>query len=86
MRGRKRKPTKEIHGFTVPNPPPKATHVVLDTDCKKKATVNIKDFDTLHGTAGFFHYIQKNNKGKIIEIWNQHWRWTGEEVMWEFDM
>ncbi len=85
-RGRKRKPTKEISGITVPNPPKKATHVVLKTDCGNKATVRIKDFDTLLGTSGFFYYIQKNNGGKVVEKWNEWWRWSGKEVAWEFDM
>ncbi len=85
-RGRKRKPTKEVSGLTIPNPPKRATHVVLKTDCGRSATVIIKDFDTLMGVSGFFHYIRKDNKNKQVEEWNDNWRWSGQEVVWEFDM
>lgn len=85
-RSRKRKPTKKICGYTLPNPPKGATHVVLACDDKKKAIVSIKDFDTLDGSAGFFHYIKRNPNGKLLEKWPDTWRWTGKEVVWEFDM
>ena len=77
---RKRGLTKKIQGLIIPNPPVKATHVFLLTDCGKKAEVAIKDFETLIGTSGIFKYTQKNNKNKTIQAWEEYWVWTGQEV------
>ena len=79
---RPRKATKEMNGITIPNPPKKATHVLLLVENGKKATVNIKDFDTLLGTKGSFQYIQRDNRGKTIQKWGDLWKWSGEEVVW----
>lgn len=79
-RGRKRAETKKIQGLTIPNPPAKATHVLLMTKLGKKAEVAIKDFETLIDTSGIFKYTRKDYKGKTIQIWDDHWKWDGKEV------
>jgi len=77
----KRKPTKKICGYTVPNPPRSATHIALETPCGRRACVAIKDFDTLRDCEGTFSYIRKDRKGKTLEKFPEVYNWTGSEVL-----
>ena len=80
---RKRKPTRQICGYTVPNPPRTATHVALDTEDGKKAVVRIEDFNTLEGSAGTIFYVRKDHKGRVTEEFPNKYIWTGKEVLFQ---
>ena len=66
-------------GIILPRPPSKATHIML-TDGSKKAVVAIKDADTLIGVQGSIKYLRRDNKGKVLEVFDSVYTWNGKEV------
>ena len=54
-----------MKGFEVPQPTKEATHAYLLTPNKKKATVPLKDFDTLAGAAGKVTYGRYPREGWV---------------------
>ena len=63
-----------MKGFEVPLPAKEATHAYLFTTNKKKATVPLKDFDTLIGSAGKIAY------GRYIRA---GWLQCGKTFKWD---
>ena len=64
----------------IPQPPTHATHVWLQCSKTRKAIVPIKDFDTLWGVDGHFHFVRCDNKLNIKEKYKGKWFWTGRAV------
>ena len=63
-----------MKGFEVPQPEKDATHAYLFTPNKKKATVPLKDFDTLVGTEGKITYGRYTRSG---------WQKCGKAYGWD---
>jgi len=68
---------KKIH---VPRPPKHATHVVLEADEGGRATVALRDFDTLWGCGGWITFKRLDNKLKVKEEYPDEWYWTGTYI------
>lgn len=69
----------------IPRPPSRATHVHLEcvderTGAKQRATLPIRDFDCLDGTAGEFHYLRMDKSRKVIEKYPDKYQWDGKKV------
>jgi len=69
-------PNKNI---IIPRPPTHATHVHINVG-SKKAVVPVRDFDVLYGVDGWFHFIRKDKKGKVIQKYDGEWYWNGRNV------
>jgi len=87
MEGRKtympfeKKPYKKIGDIYIPRPPLGATHIFFESPDKKKATVAIKDVDTLLGSAGIIKYLKLNNKNKVVvKRFEKEYNWNGKEI------
>ncbi len=68
-----------MKGFEVPQPPKIATHAYLLTANKKKATVPLKDFDTLAGAAGKITYGRYTRQG--WEKIGKGFQWDGKKAI-----
>lgn len=73
----KKKPYRVYNDIRVPNPPFGASHMVINCWDNKKATVQIKDVDTLIGTEGWIHFVQYNHKNKLIKEFEKQYFWNG---------
>ena len=72
-----------MKGFEVPLPAKDATHAYLFTANKKKATVPLKDFDTLIGTIGKITYGKYSGVGRS-RAWarcGKAFDWNGEKAV-----
>ena len=73
----KKKPYRVYNNIRVPNPPFGASHMVINCWDNKKATVQIKDVDTLVGTEGWVHFVQYNHRNKLIKEFEKQYFWNG---------
>ena len=76
----KKKPYRKVGDIYLPRPPVGATHIFFRSDDKGKATVAIKDVDTLLGSVGTIKYLKLNNKNKLVKTHEEEYRWDGHEV------
>ena len=63
----------------LPRPPSTATHIMF-IDGSRKAIVAIKDADTLVGVQGVLKYLRRDNRGKVLEVFDTVYTWNGKEV------
>ena len=73
----KKKPYRVYNDIRVPNPPFGASHMVINCWDNKKATVQIKDVDTLIGSEGWVHFVQYNHKKKLMKEFDKDYYWNG---------
>lgn len=76
----KKKPYRKVGNIYLPRPPTGATHILFRDDEKKRATVAIKDVDTLLGSAGTIKYLKLNNKNKLVKRFDEEYDWDGGRV------
>ena len=76
----KKKPYRKVGDIYLPRPPTGATHVFFQSKDRKKATVTIKDVDTLLGSVGTIKYLKLNNKNKLVKRFDDEYSWNGEGV------
>ena len=76
----KKKPYRKVGDIYLPRPPVGATHIFFRSDDKGKATVAIKDVDTLLGSVGTIKYLKLNNKNKLVKTFDKEYNWDGEKV------
>ena len=62
----KKKPYKKVGDIYLPYPPAGATHILFETTRNRKATVAIKNVDTLLGSVGTIKYLKLTNKNKLV--------------------
>ena len=75
-----KKPYKKIGDIYIPRPPSRATHILFKSFDKKRATVAIKDVDTLLGSVGTIKYLKLNNKNKLVKTFDNEYGWDGEKI------
>jgi len=75
-----KKPYKKVGDIYLPRPPTGATHILFQCPEKKKATVSIKDVDTLLDSVGTIKYLKLNNKYKLIKDYDREYNWNGRGV------
>ena len=75
-----KKPYKKIGDIYIPRPPSRATHILFKSFDKKRATVAIRDVDTLLGSVGLISFLKKDNKNKVVERFEKEYNWNGKEV------
>ena len=68
-----------MKSFEVPLPTPDATHAYLFTANKKKATVSLKDFDTLVGSSGKITYGRYARAGWLPL--GKGFKWDGKKAI-----
>lgn len=68
-----------MKGFEVPQPTKEATHAYLLTPNKKKATVPLKDFDTLAGAEGKVTYGRYTREGWVK--CGKSFNWDGSKAV-----
>jgi hypothetical protein len=68
-----------MKSFEVPLPAKEATHAYLFTKDKKKATVPLKDFDTLVGSAGKITYGRYVRTGWMAV--GKAYKWDGKKAI-----
>ena len=68
-----------MKSFEVPLPAKEATHAYLFTTNKKKATVPLKDFDTLIGSAGKITYGRYIRAGWLA--CGKAFKWNGKKAV-----
>jgi hypothetical protein len=76
----KKKPYRKVGDIYLPRPPMGATHILFRSDKKQRATVAIKDVDTLLGSVGTIKYLKLNNKNRLIQTYEKEYRWDGHGV------
>tara|TARA_B100000959_G_scaffold259744_1_gene295598 strand:+ start:1450 stop:1710 length:261 start_codon:yes stop_codon:yes gene_type:complete len=76
----KKKPYRKVGDIYLPRPPTGATHIFFQSDDKKRATVAIKDVDTLLGSVGAIKYLKLNNRNKLVKTFDREYHWDGEKV------
>jgi len=76
----KKKPYRKVGDIYLPRPPTGATHIFFRSADKKKATVAIKDVDTLLGSVGIIKFLKLNNKNKLVKTYEEEYHWDGHEV------
>ena len=76
----KKKPYRKVGDIYLPRPPTGATHVFFQSNDRKKATVAIKDVDTLLGSVGTIKYLKLNNKNKLVKRFDDEYSWNGKGV------
>ena len=76
----KKKSYRKVGDIYLPRPPTGATHVFFQNGNKKKATVAIKDVDTLLGSVGTIKFLKLNNKNKLVKRFDDEYSWNGEGV------
>lgn len=76
----KKKPYRKVGDIYLPRPPTGATHILFRTDDRKRATVAIKDVETLLGSVGIIKFLKLNNKNKLVKTYEEEYRWDGHEV------
>ena len=75
-----KKPYRKVGNIYLPRPPAGATHILFQSDNKKKATVAIKDVDTLLGSVGTIKYLKLNNKNKLVKRFDDEYSWNGKGI------
>ena len=75
-----KKPHRKVGDIYLPRPPTGATHILFKTFDKKRATVAIKDVDTLLGSVGTIKYLKLNNKNKLVKTFDNEYGWDGEKI------
>tara|TARA_B100000131_G_scaffold323091_1_gene379757 strand:+ start:1287 stop:1559 length:273 start_codon:yes stop_codon:yes gene_type:complete len=75
-----KKPYRKIGDIYIPRPPTGATHIYFKCDSGGKATVAIKDVDTLCGVSGLINFLKLDNKNKVVKKFEKQYNWNGEEV------
>lgn len=75
-----KKPYRKVGGIYIPRPPTGATHILFKCASGGKATVAIKDIDTLCGSAGLISFLKLNNKNKVVKKFDKEYNWNGKEV------
>ena len=76
----KKKPYKKVGDFYLPYPPAGATHILFETTRNRRATVAIKNVDTLLGSVGTIKYLKLTNKNKLVKKFDKEYDWDGEKV------
>ena len=76
----KKKPYKKVGDIYLPYPPAGATHILFETTRNRKATVSIKNVDTLLGSIGTIKYLKLTNKNKLVKKFDKEYHWDGEKV------
>jgi len=76
----KKKSYRKVGDIYLPRPPAGATHIFFQSDNKKKATVGIKDVDTLLGSVGTIKYLKLNNKNKLVKRFDKEYSWNGKGI------
>ena len=77
----KKKPYRKIGDIYLPRPPMGATHILFQSeDKKKRATVGIKDIDTLLGSLGTIKYLRLDHKNKLVKKFDEEYNWDGKEI------
>jgi hypothetical protein len=76
----KKKPYKRIGDIYLPRPPTGATHILFQCNDRGRATVAIKDVDTLLGSIGTIKYLKLNNKNKLVKTFDKEYHWNGREI------
>ena len=76
----KKKLYRKVGDIYLPRPPAGATHILFQNGDRKRATVGIKDVDTLLGSVGTIKYLKLNNKNKLVERFDEEYNWNGEKV------
>jgi len=77
----KKKPYRKVGDIYLPRPPTGATHILFETLVgNKRATVAIKNVDTLLGSIGTIKYLKLNNKNKLVKRFDDEYSWNGEGV------
>jgi len=75
-----KKPYKKIGDIYIPRPPTGATHILFKSLDKKRATVAIRDVDTLYGSVGLISFLKLDNKNKVAKRFEKQYNWNGKEV------
>jgi len=75
-----KKPYKKIGNIYIPRPPTGATHILFKCASGGKATVAIKDIDTLFGSVGSVSFLKLNNKNKLVERFKKEYNWNGKGI------
>jgi len=76
----KKKPYRKVGDIYLPRPPTGATHILFRDDEKKRATVAIKDVDTLLDSVGTIKYLRLNHKNKVVKTHDGEYPWNGKGV------
>lgn len=77
----KKKPYKKVGDIYLPRPPVGATHILFETLAgNKRATVAIKNVDTLLGSIGTIKYLKLTNKNKLVKRFDEKYSWDGKKV------
>ena len=76
----KKKLHRKVGDIYIPRPPTGATHILFQNGNKKRATVGIKDVDTLLGSIGTIKYLKLNNKNKLVKTYEEEYRWDGKKI------
>jgi len=76
----KKKPNRKVGDIYIPRPPTGATHIFFQNRDKKRATVGIKDVDTLLGSVGTIKYVKLDHKNKLVKTFDEEYNWDGEQV------
>jgi len=75
-----KKPYKKVGNIYLPRPPTGATHILFQSYDKKRATVAIKDVDTLRGSVGTIKFLKLSNKNKLVKTFEKEYCWDGHRV------
>ena len=75
-----KKPYKKIGDIYIPRPPTGATHILFKSFDKKRATVAIRDVDTLYGSVGLISFLKLDNKNKVVKRFEKEYNWNGREI------
>jgi hypothetical protein len=75
-----KKPYRKVGDIYLPRPPTGATHIFFECSNKRKATVAIKDVDTLLGSVGTIKYLKLNNKNKLVKKFESEYAWDGKKI------
>jgi len=75
-----KKPYRKVGDIYLPRPPTGATHIFFEDSDRKRATVAIKDVDTLLGSAGTIKYLKLNNKNKLVKKFESEYAWDGKKI------
>ena len=76
----KKKPYRKVGDIYLPRPPSRASHILFRSSDRKRATVAIKDVDTLLGSIGTIRYLRLNHKNKVVKTHDEEYPWNGKEV------
>mgnify|MGYP004208420263 CR=1 FL=1 len=68
--------------LVIPRPPKGATHARIDTPSNQNATVAVKDFDTLEGTAGTVTWLgPETSRTRALSPVGDQFEWNGYQAL-----